>query len=227
MTLSLFRLSGRSAIDLPVAALAALSVAFVAFAAPADLLGELVALTGLPALLPAAAPPLGLTARIALAVGGSGLVFGLVLALLGWLDRFAAPRRLRSEPDSDRPRLRRRDAHPDAPAVKPVSAARDIGAFDLLDEEAPAPDPAPVFVAESAPEPELEPEPEPVAPAAFVLPEATDSLPNLMARLEEGLARRPSAAPPRPAPAPRSAGPANDRLQSAIENLQRLAAQQG
>lgn len=210
MISSLFRLSGRSAIDLPVAALAALSVAFVAFAAPADLLGALVALTGLPALLPAAAPPLGATARIAIALGGSAIVFALVLALLGWLDRFAAPPRPRAASESDSPRLRRRDLHPDAPAVKPVSAARDLGTFEVAAATAPEPAPA------------AEPEP---APVAFVLPEATDSLPNLMARLEQGLARQASAPAPRTA-APRPAGPANDRLQSAIESLQRLAARQ-
>ncbi len=221
MISSLLRLSGRGAIDLPVAALAALSVAFVAFAAPAGLLGELVALTGLPAILPAAAPPLGATARIALALGGSAIVFGLVLALLGWLDRFAAPRPPRFVPQPESPRLRRRDLHPDAPAVKPVSAARDFGAF----EAAPAPEAGPESEAEPEAEPVVEAAPLP-SPAAFVLPEATDSLPNLMARLEQGLARREAAPAPRAAPSPRPAGPANDRLQSAIESLQRLAARQ-
>ena len=211
MISSLLRLSGRGTIDLPVAALAALSVAFVAFAAPAGLLGELVALTGLPALLPAAAPPLGATARIALALGGSAIVFGLVLALLGWLDRFAAPRPPRFVPEPDSPRLRRRDLHPDAPAVKPVSAVRDFGTFEAPIATVPAP----------------EPEAEPLSPVAFVLPEATDSLPNLMARLEQGLARREAAPSPRTTPpSPRPVGPANDRLQSAIESLQRLAARQ-
>lgn len=214
----LFRTSGRSAIDLPVAALAALSVAFVGFAAPADLLGELVALTGLPAILPAAAPPLGATARITIALGGSAIVFGLVLALLGWLDRFAAPRRPRFAPEPtaepESPRLRRRDLHPDAPAVKPVSAARDFGAFETKA--------MPDWL---APEPEIVPEPTP-APSEFVLPEATDSLPNLMARLEQGLARRAPAPAPRAAPPSPAAIPANDRLQSAIESLQRLAARQ-
>ncbi len=219
MISSLFRLSGRSAIDLPVAALAALSVAFVAFAAPADLLGELVALTGLPAILSAATPPLGATARITIALGGSAIVFAFVLALLGWLDRFAAPPRPRfapQQPDTapESPRLRRRDAHPDAPAVKPVSAARDFGSFEAA-PESPA-----------APAPEPEPAPGLSASPAFVLPEATDSLPNLMARLEQGLARREAAPPSRAASDPRPHAPANDRLQSAIESLQRLAARQ-
>ncbi|MBX3562576.1 MAG: hypothetical protein KF780_12290 [Sphingomonas sp.] len=216
MISSLFRSSGRSAIDLPVAALAALSVAFVAFAAPADLLGAAVALTGLPAILPAAAPPLGATARIVMALGGSAIVFGLVLALLGWLDRFAAPRRPHFAPvaEPESPRLRRRDLHPDAPAVKPISAARDFGSF-----EAKA---VPDWL---TPEAEIAPEPQP-APPEFVLPEATDSLPNLMARLEQGLTRRAPAPAPRAAPPSPAAMPANDRLQSAIESLQRLAARQ-
>jgi hypothetical protein len=216
MISSPFRISARGAIDLPVAALAALSVAFIAFAAPADLLGELAALTGLPAIVPAVAPPLGLTARIVLALGGSASVFGFVLALLGWLDRFAAPRRPRFAPEPDTPRLRRRDLHPDAPAVKPISAARDFGAF----EAKAVPD---WLAPEAEIAPEIVPEPAP-APPEFVLPEATDSLPNLMARLERGLARHEAAAAPRAAPSSTPASPANDRLQSAIESLQRLAA---
>ncbi len=217
MISSLLRTSGRSAIDLPVAALAALSVAFVAFAAPADLLGELITLTGLPALLPAAAPPLGITARIVIALGGSAVVFGLVLALLGWLDRFASPRHPHFAPaiEPESPRLRRRDLHPDAPAVKPISAARDFGTFEVKA--------VPDWL---APEPEIAPEPQP-EPPEFVLPEATDSLPNLMARLEQGLARRAPVPTPRVAPPPPATMPANDRLQSAIESLQRLAARQG
>ncbi len=223
MIFSLLRLSGRSAIDLPVAVLAALSIAFIAFAAPADLLGALVASSGLPAILPAAAPPLGTTARIAIALGGSAIVFLLVLALLGWLDRFATPSRSRfvSEPDvaSEAPRLRRRDAHPDAPAVKPVSAARDFGSFEAAPELPVAP------VTELEPAAAIEAAPPALSPA-FVLPEATDSLPNLMARLEAGLTRREAVPPRRAAPDPRPAGPANDRLQSAIESLQQLAARQ-
>jgi len=45
---------GRNAFDLPVAALAGLAAAVVAFAMPGDLLGQLVSATGLPHLLAAA-----------------------------------------------------------------------------------------------------------------------------------------------------------------------------
>jgi hypothetical protein len=56
---------GRNALDLPVAALAALAALFIAFAMPGDALADIVGTTGLPSLLPAAQPPLGMTARIA------------------------------------------------------------------------------------------------------------------------------------------------------------------
>ncbi len=67
-------------------------------------------------LIAAAAPPLGMTARLllALAMGGFGAVVGLILAR-----KIAAPR------DTGM-RLRARDAHPDAPARRPLSAATDL-----------------------------------------------------------------------------------------------------
>ena len=64
----------------------------------------------------AAAPPLGMTARLllALVMAGLGAVIGLVLAC-----KIAAPRETGM-------RLRARDAHPDAPARRPLSAATDL-----------------------------------------------------------------------------------------------------
>lgn len=217
--MSLLRALRTSAIELPVAAFAALSVAFVAFAAPGDVLAELIGLTGLPAILPAAQPPLGATARIALGVIGSGLAFALAYGALRWLDRFTARPVSRPEPTlapEEAPRLRRRDLHPDAPAVRPISATRDFGVPapapkvpDWLEAEAEAEAQAPEPIADTPPPP----------------------LADLMARLERGLAKSRPAAPPRREalqaqeilPPPRS----DDRLQSAIENLQRLAARHG
>jgi hypothetical protein len=215
---------GRNALDVPVAALAAVAVAFVAFAMPGDLLTGLVSASGLPSLLAAAEPPLGLKARAGVGLGGALAAFGLVFALLRLLDRsgFDKPRSVPAAPDEpDLPRLRRRDVHPDAPVRRPISAARDLG------EPAPPPEPVaaaatPVWLAEAPPEPQPEPElePEPV-------PEA--SLDELMVRLARGLARRRTgdgfAAPPPQPPAPQVfPEPGDDRLQSAIESLQRLAA---
>jgi len=92
------------------------------------------------------------------------------------------------------------------------------------------PEPEPTFRrAESAPAVEAE------APAAFAPPPRDNSVEALLARLEQGMARRreepvpqiPESAPASLAPAVRQPSmpePADDRLQSAIEKLQRLAA---
>ena len=225
---------GRNALDLPVAALAALAAAFVAFALPADFLAGLISASGLPSLLPAAEPPLGLTARIAIGAGGALATFGLVILLLRLLDRSGldAPRAARAPAAEDEaPRPRRRDAHPDAPGRRPISAARDLG------EPAPPVRPRETTPAGLAPaDPiaalsEPEPEPEPVAaeePVSKPVVEPTSSLPELMGRLERGLAGRSgrpaAAAPPAPPQVFPEAG--DDRLQSAIDSLQRLAARQ-
>ena len=122
---------GRNAFDLPVAGLAALAVAFVAFAMPADLLGQLVSATGLPHLLAAAEPPLGFKARGAIGIAGAIAAFGFVYMTMRMLDR-SGSKRPRHEAEArgdqeDSPRLRRRDLHPDAPVCRPISAIRDFG----------------------------------------------------------------------------------------------------
>jgi len=243
---------GGGALDVPVAALAGLAVAFAAFAMPADLLEGLVRSSGVAALVPAAEPPLGLRARIGLGAAGAVPVFALVFLLLRWLDRRGARREAAPEVE-EAPRLRRRDFHPDAPPRPPLSA-RDLGepepepaapepllrprpgrAGRIAAEApvaAPAPEPPPELAPglglapEPAPElelvPELAPAPAPAPPAAAPI---GSSIPELMARLEHGLARRRAAAPPPPAADPPArAEPADDRLQSAIDSLQRLAA---
>jgi hypothetical protein len=169
---SVFRGAGRNALDLPVAGLSALAAAFAAFAVPQDLLARAVVATGLPSILSAAQPPLGLTARVAIAVTAAALVFGIVFLLLRLFDRsgMSAPQ---SEPGEAMagPRVRRRDGHPDAPAPRPISAARDLGepapprahraaapseTVPLwLDEAVPVAAPA----ADAEPEPEAGPEP--------------------------------------------------------------------
>ncbi len=284
---SLFRGAGRNALDLPVAGLAALAAAFAAFAVPQDLLARAVVATGLPTLLSAAQPPLGLTARVGLAVVGAVIVFGLVFLLLRLLDRSGLDGGEAGQDSPAAPRVRRRDGHPDAPAPRPISAARDLGepappraprsvTPPWLDEAEPAgaalaaepePDPAPVPeswqapeaavlpepVVEVSPAPAFAPAPEPEiaeavqpgpvsaptpapAPAPAPAADLPSSLSELMARLEQGLAkRRPtapaaSATPTQVFPEPAAPEPrvfpeaADDRLQSAIASLQRLAA---
>ena len=231
----------RSALDLPVAALAGIAVAFAAFAVPSDVLAELIGATRLPEFLPAAQPPLGTTARIALASGGALTVFAIAFLLLRWLDRFAsAPAKaaVAAPPrpvSADAPKLRKRDVHPDAPAVRPISAVLELGepASPLAVKRKSIVEAEPVRTPALAPEPEPVSEPAPVAarpePAEPVRP---PSLSELMARLERGLVeRRPppedsaEIAAPAARPAPQAFPEAgDDRLQSAIESLQRLAA---
>lgn len=228
----MFRGVGRNALDLPVAGLAAAAAVFFAFAMPQELLSQIVSATGLPSLLAAAQPPLGLTARIAIALGGALVTFGLVFFLLRLLDR-SGLEKYAAEPEEGEAPRRRRDHHPDAPVRRPISAARDLGE-PAPPEPARAPVPiwldeaAPAAVAEPEPAPEPEPLPEP-APAA----EMPTSIAALMERLEQGIARRrqPHGAPAAP-PAPHAYAPQvfpeapDDRLQSAIDSLQRLAARQ-
>jgi len=174
---SLFQGAGRNALDLPVAGLAALAAGFAAFAVPQDLLSRMVTATGLPSILSAAQPPLGLTARVAIAVIGAAIVFGLVFLLLRLLDRSGMNAvEAKADEEAMSPRVRRRDGHPDAPAPRPISAARDLGepapprapltATPPWRDEA---EPAAAPVAEMAPE--LAPEPEPAfKPTLFVEP---------------------------------------------------------
>lgn len=140
---------GRNALDLPVAAFAAVAVAFLAFAMPADLLTDLVGSSGLPSILPAAEPPLGFKARIGVGAAGAVLVFGVVFLLLRLLDRTGLDGKGEEEAQPQAPRARRRDFHPDAPAPRPISAARDFG------EPAPPIAPKPLWLepAEAGPEP--------------------------------------------------------------------------
>jgi len=121
-----------SALDLPMAALAGGSVGFFAFAMPADLFERLVGMTGLPALVPAAQPPLGDTARLGFVAVAAVAAFGLVWLLLRKLGKApAAPKPLApetpAEVSNEPPRLRRADAHPDAPARHPLRASTDFG----------------------------------------------------------------------------------------------------
>lgn len=229
----MFRGVGRNALDLPVAGLAAAAAVFFAFAMPQDVLSQIVSATGLPSLFAAAQPPLGLTARIALALGGALVTFGLVFFLLRLLDRSGldSPReKPAAQPEDGEAPRRRRDYHPDAPVRRPISAARDLG------EPAPPTPPKPVVPAwldeaepVAAPEPVVAPEPEPAPEPVAEMP---TSIAGLMERLEQGLARR---QPRRGAPAFPAASSAqpqvfpeapDDRLQSAIDSLQRLAARQ-
>src|SRR5688572_27448925 len=130
---------GGNALNLGVATLAAGALGFLVFAMPGDLFADLVVRSGLPDYVAAAQPPLGMKARGAVIAAGAILTFLSVLILLRSLDRLSArPARAagpeRAEPDADAPRLRRADAHPDAPSRRPLLAGRDLGELVEPDE---------------------------------------------------------------------------------------------
>jgi hypothetical protein len=136
---------------------------------PTAMLESLVMASGLPAVLNAAAPPLGMTARLAIAAGAGGLV-----AIFSWLVLFlvfgtrgvsVGKEEEAVEPDAvPTPVLRRADAHPDAPPRPPLLATRDLGTpFLEVTAKAPAEAEPDEDRVETLSEPELEPEPLPIA----------------------------------------------------------------
>lgn len=106
------------------------AVALGALVVPAPMLEGLVMASGLPAIVAAAEPPLGFTARALFALGAGGSV-----AAFGWfaLSILLGTRAMTHDeraPESDAvraPVLRRADAHPDAPPRPPLLATRDLG----------------------------------------------------------------------------------------------------
>jgi hypothetical protein len=223
----------------------ALGLAFaVAIAVmPAVLLDRIIDLSHIPAVVAAAAPPLGATARMLLVlVGGGGLavVVGLGLFLLIGRRTFAVGRT--RDHGLNVPVLRRADAHPDAPPRAPVMAHRDLGAplLDVpielplpadLDQPLAAFDPGAIPDVPRAPVPSVAPlvriaRPQLIDPgdrfetfdpaplAAAIEPTAT--IHALLDRLERGVTRR----TPSPARAPAAAA---DDLQAALATLRGLA----
>jgi hypothetical protein len=121
--------------NLPVAPLVAGvlggTVALAALAVPMPVLESLVMGSGLPAVLAAAEPPLGFTARAALALGSGGLAglfswFSLSTLLGARAIGFGAEDPEGSDTVAP-PVVRRADAHPDAPPRPPLLATRDLG----------------------------------------------------------------------------------------------------
>lgn len=107
-------------------AAALLTAALIALM-PVTALESLILRSGVAAVLAAAEPPLGATARLVLI-----LTVGGVVGLIVWLGTFllvgARALAVGGEPSVDAvPKLRRADAHPDAPARAPLFAHRDLG----------------------------------------------------------------------------------------------------
>ena len=158
LTLSLAPLPAAPLVGVACAVLTAALFALI----PVATLETLIMRSGIAAVLAAAEPPLGSTARIALILVGSAFVgsvawFGTFLAVGTRTLSFGGRRA-----EGAVPVLRRADAHPDAPARAPLFAARELGtpfldihapqttddgveapsiapAFDLPDDQAPRP----------------------------------------------------------------------------------------
>ncbi|KEQ51922.1 hypothetical protein [Sphingobium chlorophenolicum] len=142
------------------ALLGALGAGLLLFSLPVGLVETVVASSGLSEAFPAAAPPLGLTARLMLAGFGAAMALGLIGAgqrekrvallthdkekgangaagvskmgfALSKLNWLSRDRR------KSGPALRRADAHPDAPARPPIFASRDFGGLDIFPRTAP------------------------------------------------------------------------------------------
>ena len=203
---------------------AGLIVALAFVVLPGTVLERLVDGSGIAAVVPVAAPPLGLTARAVLALGG-----GIAVGVVAW----AAPyllfgpggplaRRPRDVGVARAPTVRRADAHPDAPPRWPLSAA-----------ELPVP-PAPVIrrPVEQVVPADLE------TPLAMYDPDALPPVPMSPARVLAPLARAPlapaalapgerletftlSPPPPPPAPVPRPSEPPS--IDALLRRLERGA----
>ncbi len=172
-----------------------------------SLLEDLVLKSHIDLVIPAAAPPLGITARIllALVLAALGAIIGIALARRLSRPKVEERERKRGAKDLSEqpPRLRGRDAHPDAPARRPISAHEELGEEQPLDAERPSGgllanrrralaimDDEPAFVPhESAPLPGLEPV-QPLDLASLSLP------------VDPPAEAQPSFADAAPAPAP-------------------------
>ncbi|MBR0553799.1 hypothetical protein [Stakelama marina] len=124
----------RPSLKAPLTATAPLAAALFAGAAiglaPVAMLERVVMESGLPAVLPAAAPPLGVTARVAMALIAAGLAamaVWAVVSLLALRRLGASQPAIADEPYEMVPQVRRADAHPDAPPRAPLRATVDLG----------------------------------------------------------------------------------------------------
>jgi hypothetical protein len=178
----------RIGIDKAVASAAAALAGATLFLIPVDILENAVVKAGLDTMFAPLAPPLGVKARLGMALVIAGMVFGIVLGAMTLLEALSKrPRKARAvEPEHETaddlppvPRARRRDRHPDAPTRAPLSPARDLGLPESAAEPEPvvqdvaarlrrfrpdpAPEAAPVLSSYAEPEQAVWSEPEPEA----------------------------------------------------------------
>jgi hypothetical protein len=206
-----------------VAILFGIVAAILMAAVPQWLFERGVVASGLPGVIAAAAPPLGLLARL-LAVAASFLVVTVIL----WA--FLGPVAARLD-DRVRQRTPWRDAGYDAPVPedsdlfvaprKPIFAPEELGAPLMSDEAITARVAADPPAAHVEPDPVVEPVITPVVAddepphEPLVSPRTDNSITALIRRLEEGLARRKAAGPDSPGGAALPAstpGPLSDAI---------------
>ncbi|WP_188054431.1 hypothetical protein [Sphingosinithalassobacter sp. CS137] len=118
--------------NIPIAPLAAAFLGLASAAGfalmPTPVLESTVIDSGIAAIVAAAEPPLGMTARLLVAAGA-----GILVALVTWFALFlllggrAIVIGKRVERNDAAPVVRRADAHPDAPPRPPLRATRDLG----------------------------------------------------------------------------------------------------
>ncbi|MCP1468910.1 hypothetical protein J3E64_000581 [Sphingobium sp. OAS761] len=202
-------------------ALAGLAAAAAVLMTPVGLIELVVASSGFSEAVPAAAPPLGWTARLMAALFaammGAGLAAmtardrGTVVApkdeerhgdhargvrSMGFaFSKLAAFARGRVAPTGDRdaPALRRADAHPDAPARPPIFASRDFGGADIFARPESG---RRSLVSQAEPEPRsILPSPNFAMPSA-PLPFAEEELPTPSFRRFDGAGARPASLTP-------------------------------
>lgn len=145
-----------------MAALAGGGVALVVLTTPVGLIEMLITSAGISEMLPAAAPPLGFSARLLIAAFAGVMAIGIASTFTGKtkqralidgrakgdrkmgfalskLTAFARGRSALGGASHPAPALRRADAHPDAPARAPIFASRDFDGLDIFTSAAPEP----------------------------------------------------------------------------------------
>ncbi|WP_336973494.1 hypothetical protein [Sphingobium aromaticiconvertens] len=150
----------RGSKDVAMAALAGGGVALVVLTTPVGLVEMLITSAGISEMLPAAAPPLSLLARLLIAAFAGVMAIGITWTVTGKtkqralvdsrakgdrkmgfaLSKLTALARGRSAFDGAAhpvPAVRRADAHPDAPARAPIFASRDFDGLDIFTTPAP------------------------------------------------------------------------------------------
>ena len=212
------------------------STAFFLLAMPIALIEGAVLASGMPAVLASAAPPLGATGRLLIVGTGATAMGGLTWIAIAQAGSLLQPCRGKARPARKSPSPRRADAHPDAPARKPIFAASDFAipiepkqpiaaawtelaryeADDTLELVDVVPDDdVTSAVAEMR-------EAEPIAGSA-----EQPSIAELMARLEAGAERRAAKAGLRTesvTPAPPRGDALDNAILEALDELQRMAA---